>query len=181
MPAFLAFYAAVPHAWSNVIQTVHLDLDPQEAVAPSHNCPFKSSPRRPWPHTPIDDYRFVSKNLERRRFLGQVIFFKRPTWWQATSRVLTRLPALKCLTVDVPSGVFGEFRGDDWDRQLVEALDPLKDRVDFVVAARNHHFVWEDEPQSDDNGGSIWTWSAKERKMTHKTVNLTMLWRSDYY
>lgn len=181
MPAFLAFYAAVPHVRSNVIQTVHLDLDPKIAVAPSHNCPFKSSPRRPWPHETIDDNRFVSNEPQRRNFLPQFILFKRPTWWQATSRVLTRLPALKSLTVDAPSGVFGEYNGDDWDRQLVEALHFLKDRVDFVVAARNHHFIWEDEPQSDDNGGSIWTWSARERKMTYQRVDMTMLWRSDYY
>jgi hypothetical protein len=181
MPAFLAFTAAIPPAWSNVIQTVHLDLDPKVAVAPSHNCPFRTSPHRPWPHETIDDDRFISKKPQRRDFLPHFTRSKMPTWWQKTSRVLTHMPALKSLTVDIPSGVFGKFPGDDWDRQLMEALHPLKDRVDFVVAARNHGFIWEDEPQSDDNGGSIWTWSAKERKMTYERVNMTMLWRSDYY
>jgi hypothetical protein len=70
----------------------------------------------------------------------------------------------------------------EWNGELMGPLDALKHRVDFVITLLTHHFRWDVEPDygSDDNGGSVWTWSAKEGNMSCMSLPLMMLCWSDY-
>jgi hypothetical protein len=98
-----------------------------------------------------------------------------------TGRVLHRLPALRKLTVKAPMTMFSKPSGE-WDGELMGPLDALKHRVDFVITLLTHNFKWdvESDYEPDYNGGSVWTWSAKEGNMSCTSLPLTTLIWSDY-
>ena len=77
--------------------------------------------------------------------------------------------------------MFSKTSGE-WNGELMGPLDDLRYRVDFVITLLTHHFKWDVEPdyETDDNGGSVWTWSAKEGNMSYMSLPLKTLYWSDY-
>jgi hypothetical protein len=70
----------------------------------------------------------------------------------------------------------------EWDGELMGPLDALKHRVDFVITLLTHNFKWdvESDYEPDYNGGSVWTWSAKEGNMSCTSLPLTtLIWSDD--